>query len=142
MMENYFKLFFKRGKAYIDYLMKVDFKELFVNVVILFCMIVLSAFMFIPVGIVQDVIRSFIQVFGNLPITIALLYDWIFYLLSFIFSIIAFVYLFNKRFEDLDAFKKQVKEGSKKDKDGKSVKKDDKKDDEDELDLPKAKEDK
>ena len=122
-MVKFCKLFFKRAKAYIDYLMKVDFKELFVNVVILFCMIVLAAFMFIPVGIVQDVIRSFIQVFVSMPVTIGLLYNWVFYLLSFALSILAFMYLFNKRFEDLEAFKTQVKEGNTKEKNDKETKK-------------------
>ena len=139
-MVKFCKLFFKRAKAYIDYLMKVDFKELFVNVVILFCMIVLAAFMFIPVGIVQDVIRSFIQVFASMPVTIGLLYNWVFYLLSFALSILAFMYLFNKRFEDLEAFKTQVKEGNTKEKNDKETKKE-KKNDED-FELPKAKESK
>lgn len=139
-MVKFCKLFFKRAKAYIDYLMKVDFKELFVNVVILFCMIVLAAFMFIPVGIVQDVIRSFIQVFASIPVTIGLLYNWVFYLLSFALSILAFMYLFNKRFEDLEAFKTQVKEGNTKEKNDKETKKE-KKTDED-FELPKAKESK
>ncbi len=132
-MNKLFKDFFKRAKDYIDYLMKVDFKELFVNVVILFCIIVLSGFMFIPIGLVQDLIRQFIQSFGNMPVTVALLFDWVFYLISSIASIFAFIYLFNKRFEDLESFKKQVKEGSKKE----SKKVDNKSDDD--LDLPKAK---
>ena len=61
-----FKKFLKNFKNYIEYLMTVNFKELFVNVAILFCIIVLASFMFIPIDMVQELFRSLINLLNNL----------------------------------------------------------------------------
>lgn len=110
-----FKKFLKNGKEYIDYLMKVNFRDLFVNTVILLCILVLSSFAYIPIGFLEDLIRSFIVVFTSFSGIPAMLYYWLFKLIEFIVCFIAFMFLFNKRFEDLEAFKEQVngKEGKK-----------------------------
>lgn len=131
-MKNMFKEFLSNFKEYIDYLMKVDFRELFINTLILICLLILSAFFFIPIGIIQDVIRSFIIIFVDFNVITGSLYNWLFYLLSFVVCIYAFVYMFNKRFGDLEELKKQIKN-----KDVKKVVNTKEKDDE--LDLPKAK---
>ena len=131
-MKNMFKEFLSNFKEYIDYLMKVDFRELFINTLILICLLILSAFFFIPIGIIQDVIRSFIIIFVDFNVITGSLYNWLFYLLSFVVCIYAFVYMFNKRFGDLEELKKQIKN-----KDEKKVVNTKEKDDE--LDLPKAK---
>lgn len=131
-MKNMFKEFLSNFKEYIDYLMKVDFRELFINTLILICLLILSAFFFIPIGIIQDVIRSFIIIFVDFNVITGSLYNWLFYLLSFVVCIYAFVYMFNKRFGDLEELKKQIK--------NKDVKKAvNTKEKDDELDLPKAK---
>lgn len=131
-----FKSFFKNGKKYIDYLMSVNFKELFVNVVILFCILVLSAFVYIPVGLVQELIRSFILVFTTFTEITSGLFNWFFNLVSLILAVFAFIYLFNKRFNDITAFKEQVKGKNEK---VKIVVSDEKGE---ELELPKSKDDK
>ena len=131
-MKNMFKEFLSNFKEYIDYLMKVDFRELFINTLILICLLILSAFFFIPIGIIQDVIRSFIIIFVDFNVITGSLYNWLFYLLSFVVCIYAFVYMFNKRFGDLEELKKQIKN-----KDVKKVVNTKEKDDE--LELPKAK---
>lgn len=131
-MKKMFKEFLSNLKEYIDYLMKVDFKELFINTLILICMLILSAFFFIPIGIIQDVIRSFIIIFVDFNAITGSLYNWIFYVLSFVVCIGAFIYMFNRRFSDLEELKKQIKN-----KDGKKIDKVKEKDDE--LELPKAK---
>ena len=64
-----FKDFGKNFKNYFDYLMTVNFKELFINVVILFCIIVLAAFVFVPVGIIQDLVRSMVTLFYSFSVT-------------------------------------------------------------------------
>ena len=123
--------FKKNLKQYIDYLMSVDFGELFINVLILICILLLSTFLFVPVGMIESIIRDFINLFGDLPNLFHSIYSWLFTVISTIISALAFVYMFNKRFEDIEAFKKQMKE--------KPEEKEIKKDKEEELELPKAK---
>lgn len=138
-MKDLFKNFIKNVKNYVDYIMKVNFRELFINVVILLCIVILSALVFAPVELVRDIIRSFIVIYTPFDGTISLLYNWVFYLLSSIIFVITFMFLFNKRFANMDMFKKQVAEDLDKTKnsDNKSKEKESKKDDD--LDLPKTK---
>lgn len=136
------KEFFGNFKQYLDYLMTVNFKELFVNVLILFCIIVLSFFVYIPVGVVQELIRSFIVVYATFSDLALQLFNWLFLLISTILAIMLFGYLFNKRFSDIEEFKKQVKDSLKSDKN--DDKKDSKikevnKDNKEEFELPKKK---
>lgn len=129
--------FLKNAKEYIDYLMKVNFRDLFVNTVILLCIIVLSALICIPLGIIEDLIRSFIVVFVDFSGVPALLYYWLFKVIEAGLGIVAFMYLFNKRFEDLNTFKEQVKGNETK---KVTLKKNNSKNGEmEELELPKAK---
>ncbi len=135
-MNELLKKFLKNLKAYINYLMQVNFKDLFINTVILFCIIVLASLIYVPIGIVEDLIRSFIVIYFVFDGAASLLFSWIFSLISAICFIFTFMYLFNKRFDDLEKFKNQVAGKEvviKKDKDKKSKK------DDDDLDLPKTK---
>lgn len=131
-----FKDFLKNLKEYIDYLMKVNFKELFINTIILICILLLSSFVFVPIGILQDVIRSFVTIFVNFSSIFALLFNWIFYLFGFIVFLISFVYMFNKRFSDIEELKNNI--------DDKEVKntKSEKNNRKEEFELPKKKESK
>lgn len=105
-----FKDFWKNFKNYFSYLMTVNFKELFINTVILFCIIVLSAFVFVPVGIVQDLVRSMVTLVTPFSGKGDEIFNLIFLFISTVGFFLAFIYLFNKRFNDLDAFKNQVKD--------------------------------
>lgn len=130
-MLNKFKTNFKK---YFDYLMTVNFGELFINVLILLCILLLSTFVFIPVGLIESLIRDFIILFVTLPTIVLSIYSWIFNLISTVLTFLAFIYLFNKRFDDIEAFKKQLKEKP-------QVKEEnDAKTSEEELELPKTKE--
>lgn len=102
------KNFIANLKSYVNYLMKVNFKELFVNVVILFCILVLAAFVYIPVGLVQELIRSFVVIFVSFTELSVKLFNWSFSFISLILAVVAFIYLFNKRFSDIEFFKQQV----------------------------------
>jgi uncharacterized membrane protein len=130
-MKKMFVNFKGNVKKYVDYLMSVNFGELFVNVLILICILLLSTFIFVPIGMVESIIRDFINLFVDLPNLVDSIYSWVFTLISSVLSVLAFVYMFNKRFEDIEALKKQMKE--------KPVEKEVKKDNDDELELPKAK---
>lgn len=134
------KNFLRNLKQYINYIMKVNFKDLLVNVVILGCIVLLSVLVYLPVGLIEDLIRSFIVVwmpFEGIP---AVLFTWTFSLISFICAVISFIYLFNKRFDDIEAFKDQVSNPNK------SIKKEifnsKKVSEEEDIELPKEKNDK
>ena len=129
-----FKDFGKNFKNYFDYLMIVNFKELFINVVILFCIIVLAAFVFVPVGIIQDLVRSMVTLFYSFSVTGDKLFNIVFLLISTIGFFLAFIYLFNKRFSDIEAFKKQVKDEKRIEKNNSDVK-----ENVEELEMPKTK---
>ncbi len=130
------KNFCKNFKKYFDYLMTVNFKELFINTVILFCIIVLAAFVFIPVGIVQDLVRNMITMITPFTGKGDEIFNFVFLFISTVGFFLAFIYLFNKRFNDLDAFKSQVKNEIK----AKKINNESK--DDDDFDLPKAKNEK
>lgn len=121
-------------KKYFDYLMTVNFGDLFINVLILLCIVLLSTFVFIPVGLIESVIRDFVLLFVDMSTMVLSIYDWIFTLLSTIFSLLAFIYLFNKRFEDIEAFKQQFNNKKRSDN---SVKNDEPT--KDSIELPKVK---
>lgn len=134
------KNFLKNLKQYINYIMKVNFKDLLVNVVILGCIVLLSILIYLPVGLIEDLIRSFIVIWMPFEGTPAVLFTWTFSLISFICAVIAFIYLFNKRFADIEAFKDQVSNPKKSiqneiDKPRAMV-------EEEEIELPKEKDDK
>jgi len=104
------KKFIENVKKYCDYLMTVNFGDLFINVLVLICILLLSTFMFVPVGLISTLIRDFIMLFGSISDLFLSIYDWIFTLISTVLTFIAFMYMFNKRFEDIEGFKKQIKE--------------------------------
>ena len=100
-MKQLFKDFFKNLKEYVSYLMKVNFKELFVNTIILVCILVLSTFAYVPVGLLDDLIFNFIKIFVTMPVLVTQIYHWIFNLLGFALALCAFAYMFNLRFKDV-----------------------------------------
>ena len=131
-MKNMLKTFIKTLKEYVNYLMKVDFKELFANTVILVCILILAAFVYIPVGIVQDLIRNLLTIFVNLNGIIGLIYTWTFSVIGAIVAILAFIYLFNKRYESIQKSDEDTKENNNKLNNKTSKDKED-------LELPKVK---
>ena len=128
-MKEMLKKFWKTLKDYVNYLMKVDFKELFINTIILICLVILAAFVYIPIGLVQDLIRNLLSIFINMGGIFGLIYTWLFSLIGAIVAILAFIYLFNKRFDS-------IKNESNKE----SSNKKESKEKEEDLDLPKVKE--
>lgn len=127
-----FKKFISNVKNYVNYLMTVNFGELFINVLILLCILVLSTFVFVPVGLVQSLIRDFILLLGSMSNLFLSIFDWVFTLISTVLAATAFIYMFNKRFDDLDLLKKQIN--------NKQVKEVEPKKEEEKIELPKEKE--
>lgn len=96
------KNFIPTLKKYIDYLMKVGYKDLFINTVIIFCLFALSAFVYIPIGVVKNTISDTIQLLGGMSNIISQIYYWLFNIVSAICAIFVFMWLFNKRFASIE----------------------------------------
>ena len=131
-----FKNFGKNFKKYFDYLMTVDYKELFINTVILLCIMALSGFVFVPIALIRDWVSNMVTMVTPFSENGVKIFNFVFLSISTICTFLGFVFLFNKRFNDMDAFKEQVKEGNK------AKKSENKNEDKDELDMPKAKNEK
>lgn len=138
-MKDMFNKFIKNVKEYAKYLMQVDFRDLFINTIIIFCIMILACFVYVPIGIIKDLIRSFITIYFVFQGNSALLFNWVFNLISAICCFIAFMYLFNLRFEDLKKFKNQIAKDKKSSDKETSSKVEKNKEEEEDLELPKTK---
>ena len=120
------KDFIKNIKKFCTYIVKVDFKELFINT---------AAFVYLPIGIIRDMLNDFIQFFTPISGLGGEIYIFIFKLISAVLAILVFIYFFNKRYANID--KESSKDNKEKKKDKES--KEDKDKNNDDLDLPKEK---
>ncbi len=102
------KRFLKVGKVYINYLTSIKFGELFKNFLILVALMALATLVYIPMGVIEDLIRSWILVVSTFDGISAEIFACVFKTLSFVSALIIFVILFVKEFEDLEAFKKRI----------------------------------
>ena len=103
-----FKDFFKNLKNYLSYIMKVGFGELFIQFLTLVIILLISLFVYIPLGLIQDLVVTFFSTIGlTLGETGYLVLNLIFKSVELVVAICCFVYLFNKRYED---FKKAEEE--------------------------------
>ncbi len=130
-VKKMFKDFIKNVVSYAKYLMKIDFRELFINVLILFCILALSSFIYVPISVVKDLLFSFISIFGVMPDIAMGIFLFSFNLISAVLSILIFIRLFNMRFDDIEALRKQIND--------KPEKKESNTPELEELELPKAK---
>ena len=94
--------FIKNGKKYIDYIMGLDFTELIINIVEILGLVLLAALVYIPIGLVQDLLYEIIRsAFGASEI----LFKWYSILFRFftgVIAILVFMYMFNKRYSKLE----------------------------------------
>lgn len=130
-VKKMFKDFIKNVVSYAKYLMKIDFRELFINVLILFCILALSSFIYVPISVVKDLLFSFISIFGVMPDIAMGIFLFSFNLISAVSAILIFIRLFNLRFDDIEALRKQIND--------KPEKKESNTTESEELELPKAK---
>ncbi len=130
-IEKMFRDFIKNVVSYAKYLMKIDFRELFINVLILICILALSSFVYVPISVVKDLLFSFISIFGVMPDIVMGIFLFSFNLISAVTATLVFIRLFNMRYEDIEALRKQINE--------KPEKKEDNVTYSEELELPKTK---
>ena len=101
-MKEYLKKFFKNVKSYIDYIMKLGFKDLFVHFVEIIVLVILASLIYLPIGLIDDLLFQVISIVINSSVIFVKIYDLIFSILSAILAIFAFIYMFNIRYEDIE----------------------------------------
>ncbi len=97
-----FKDFLKTGKKYLDYLMGLNFAELMVNILEIVGLAVLAILAYIPLGLFQDLIYEVIRMMLGTSETIFRWYNIIFELVTGLVAVCIFIYLFNKRYSNLE----------------------------------------
>ena len=109
-MGKLIKTFFKNLKDYLSYLMKVGFGDLLIQFLTLVIILLLSCFIYVPIGLIEDIIISAMGFLGQVvnDKTYQIL-DLVFKIISFIFAMFAFMYLFNKRYDDIQKLKNDLK---------------------------------
>jgi len=106
-MKTMLKDFLKNLKNYINYIMKLGFGELFVQFLILLIIVVISCFIYIPIQLIQDLLLSLIVLFVDGNSVVISVYNILFKVISTACILLCFVYLFNKRYSDVE---KEIKE--------------------------------
>lgn len=109
-MGKLIKTFLKNLKDYLSYLMKVGFGDLLIQFLTLVIILLLSCFIYVPIGLIEDIIISAMGFLGQVvnDKTYQIL-DLVFKIISFIFAMFAFMYLFNKRYDDIQKLKNDLK---------------------------------
>jgi len=138
-MDN-IKKFFKVAKHYINYLMKVDFKELLVNFVEIIVVVIIAGILYLPVGVIRDILyKIFVAIFKGTTLLYNI-FDIGFAIIGLVVSILFFMYLFVKRFENVEQLRSSREDklytNNKDNKDNNIFERKV----EEELDLPKTKE--
>ncbi len=141
------KKFFKVGKHYISYLMKLGFKDLFVNFIELVILVGLALLVYIPIGLVRDLLYKIMVFFLSGSTTLYFVFDLVFTIISIVVCLCCFIYLFNKRYEDVENLRSSRKDNLYTNTDNKNKIQEDSfkvrdTDVKEEFDLPKAKEEK
>ena len=140
-----FKDFMKNGKKYIDYLMGLDFVELFVNVVEIIILILLASLVYLPIGLIQDLLYELLVAVVGVSETFFKWYTILFRFGTGVIAIIVFIYLFNRRYAKLDKLieKDPMRDRKNKQKEETTEKKEEttkeKSEDNSKIDLPKKK---
>lgn len=124
-MKEMFVNFYKNLKDYIDIIIKLNFGELFVYALELILITVLSLLMYIPVGLIEDLVRTVCVTAAPDAVILITIVNIIFKVISLGVFVFIFIYLFNGRYSDL---KKDIKE--KKEKAAKQI---------DDIELPNMK---
>ena len=113
-MKDMFKNFIKNLKEYVDIILKLNFGELFVYSLELILIVLLSLLMYIPVGLIEDLVRTVcLAIIPDVEVVLTII-NIVFTLISLGIFVIVFIYLFNGRYNDLKKDIKEKKEKSSK----------------------------
>lgn len=131
-IKKMFSDFCKNIKEYIKIIVQLNLKDLFLYTLALILLIVIAGLVYLPIGLIKEIIISFIIIFVHMSDFAFNLFDWLFLLIQSVAFVFVFVYIFNTRYEKIsfeDISKDEIK---------KKEKKEDKNTD-DEVVLPKVK---
>ena len=103
------KKFFPICKKYIQYLLKLGFKEFFINAVELILLALLSCLVYLPAEMIQMILDKFIFLFTKSNNYSGIL-DLVFVIISAVVAIYVFIKFFNKRYENIEEIRKDRKE--------------------------------
>ena len=92
------KKFINVGKNYINYIMKLGFKELFINFLELIMLVVLSLLILFPIESVKLLLLRILRLSGSA----AEIFDICFLAIEIFGGLLFFIYMFNKRYEDIN----------------------------------------
>lgn len=95
------KRFGKNLKEYLKFIAGLKLGELLVNFAILIVLIVIASFVYIPVSVVFDLVRSFFSIFLQEHVIISSIYTWLIGLTSAVLAFALFIYLFNNRCDSM-----------------------------------------
>lgn len=113
-MKDMFKNFIKNLKEYVDIILKLNFGELFVYSLELILIVLLSLLMYIPVGLIEDLVRTVcLAIIPDVEVVLTII-NIVFKIISLGIFVIVFIYLFNGRYNDLKKDIKEKKEKSSK----------------------------
>ena len=98
---EHIKKFMKVAKNYINYIMKLDFKELFVNFIELIILIIIAMLLVFPVDLVRELLFKIIASVTGFGEGFYKIYDIIFTIIKAVVCFGFFIYMFNKRYEDI-----------------------------------------
>ena len=134
-----FKELLKTGKKYADYLMGLDFSELLINILEILGMAVLAALVYIPFGLFQDLIYELVRASFGTSEVVFRWYNVIFELVTGLVAVAVFLYLFNRRYSNLDKLIEKDPSRHKKHKENTATGEEKKEEAKAEIDLPKKK---
>lgn len=104
------KKFGKVVKNYINYIMKLGFKDLLVNFIELIILVVIAALLLFPVDVVKELLFKIITAFTQVSNGVYKFYDIIFTVIEAAVCFCFFIYMFNKRYEDIDKIRRRIED--------------------------------
>ena len=133
------KDFFKSLKKYLDYLMGLGFSELLINIIELIGIVLLSSLVYIPFAVFQDLIYELVRIVLGTSEEVFRWYNILFGVATGVVAIGVFIYLFTKRYSDLEKLIEKDAARAKKNKHKTEHNGEEKEEKHEEIDLPKKK---
>lgn len=96
------KKFLQVLKNYLNYVMKASFKDLLIYFLELMILVVISLLLLFPIEVIRSFLYQLILLFSNPQATFYQIYNIIMYLVGAFVSFCFFIYMFNKRYEDIE----------------------------------------
>ena len=97
-LKNFFKVF----KNYFNYLLKLEFKEFFINVIEIILLILLTAvIVYVPLGIIENLLLSVFKILKINKEIVLYIYSFVFEVIKALVAAYVFILFFNKRYENI-----------------------------------------